>query len=225
MHAINKHVTAQHMNRSTSAQRQPEEAAQIERFTRSLHQAMVASGSSQRGLSQEIGVTIGTMTKYLRGEVAPLRVGLGIQQRLAGVLGVTLDALCHYYETGEYATEIRLDDVVSWIRSEAGQEAMPQLMGSLHDAGQRWLQGGGAGAPAAVVAQPEPFTWPLEELQRAGVSDRLRERMGLGDETLKALALHGEWDEELVEAFSVAADLDPAEVRKAFQSRKPIPPA
>lgn len=202
-----------------------EEATQISRFVQALQQAMVVSSVSQRGLSAEIGVTIGTTTKYLRGEVAPMKVGLGIQAQLARVLGVTLDALHGYYLSGSYVTETTLEDVAGWIRSEAGKEALPDLMASLQEASTRWLgerarKGKGASAPAA----PEPYTWPLEELQRAGVSDRLRERMGLGDAVLRKLAKDGSFDEELIEAFSVATDLDPVEVRKAFKARKPIPP-
>lgn len=51
------------------------EGEQVQQFIRALHQAMVSSHLSQRGLSERIGVKIGTLTKYLRGAVAPLRSG------------------------------------------------------------------------------------------------------------------------------------------------------
>ncbi len=125
------------------------EREQIARFVNCLNQAMVAGRLSQRQLCERIGITIGSLTKYLRGAVAPLRVGTGIQAALAKELGVTLDALVAYYVHGHYVTEVSVEAVESWIRSEAGQEDLPRLMASLTDAGQRWMTG-------AVDAQALP---------------------------------------------------------------------
>jgi transcriptional regulator with XRE-family HTH domain len=198
------------------------EKEQIARFIGCLNQAMVAGRLSQRQLCERIGITIGSLTKYLRGSVAPLKVGTGIQAALARELGVTLDALVAYYEQGEYATAVSVEEVESWIRSEAGQEDLPRLMASLTDAGQRWL--GGSAEPAALspARTVPPYTWPIEELQEVGVSEKFRERLGLTDEALKRLAATGEFDEDLAEAFGIACNYDTQAVIEAFQQRQPI---
>lgn len=214
------------MTQSNSPPRQPVqhtrlEQEQIERFVKALHQAMVLNGLSQRGLCERIGITVGTLTKYLKGEVAPLRVGLGIQCLLASALGVTLDALMAYYRDGEYLTGVSLQDVESWIRSDAGQEDLPVLMASLQQAGQRWL-GRNPEDQQEEAPKAEPFTWPLKELEEAAVSERFRERMGLTEERMNALVQRGEYDEDLVEAFSVACNYELDAVRECFRDRKPI---
>lgn len=198
------------------------EKEQITRFIACLNQAMVAGKHSQRDLSARIGITIGSLTKYLRGDVAPLRVGLGIQAELARELGVTLDALYAYYLQGEYVTEVSVTQVESWIRSEAGQEDLPRLMGSLQDAGQRWV--GGVAAPKALpaVREPEPYTWPIEELKDCGVSEVFRERLGLTDAALKKLAIKGEFTDELAEAFGIACNYRKEAVIEAFNKRTPV---
>lgn len=195
---------------------------QIARFINVLNHAMAAGNLSQRGLCNRIDITIGTLTKYLRGDVLPFRVGLKIQWNLARELGVTLDALCAYYEEGEYATSVSVDVVESWIRSEAGQADLPRLMMSLTDAGKRWLSQGDEEPAALPPARIKPYTWPIEELKEAGVSDKFRERLGLTDEALKRLAEAGEFDEELAEAFSIACNYELEAVLEAFRSREPI---
>jgi len=197
------------------------EKEQIARFIACLNQAMVAGKHSQRDLSARIGITIGSLTKYLRGDVAPLRVGFGIQAELARELGVTLDALYAYYLQGEYVTEVSLEQVESWIRSEAGQQDLPRLMGSLQDAGQRWVDGGTAGQ-ATPAPEPAPYTWPIEELKECGVSEVFRERLGLTDAALKRLAVAGEFNDELAEAFGIACNYKKEAVIEAFSKRAPV---
>jgi hypothetical protein len=46
--------------------------------------------------------------------------------------------------------------------------------------------------------------------------------MGLTEEALEALALRGEFDDALVEAFAIATNWEEEEVRKAFEKRVPI---
>lgn len=198
------------------------ERAQIERFIKAIGHATVLNSATQRGLSEMMGIKVGTLTKYLRGEVAPMRVGLGIQAALADVLGVTLDALVGYYLTGEYATGLSLHAVESWIRSDAGQRDLPSIMASLQEAGKRWLQNPGGTSTEQEEEDPPPWNWPLDELRDAGVSDRFRERMGLTDERMNALVLRGEFDEDLIEAFSVACNYDMDAVREAFEERQPV---
>jgi transcriptional regulator with XRE-family HTH domain len=197
---------------------------ETQRFIKALNQAMVVHGLSQRGLCERLGIQIGTLTKYLRGEVAPLRVGTAIQAALAVELGVTTDALLSYYRTGEYTTAVSLSDVESWIRSEAGQRDLPAIMASLQEAGQRWIEQPEVSAPVEGrgTKKQEPYTWPLQELKDAGISDRFRERLGLTDAALKLLAETGEFDEELAEAFSVACNYELEAVIEAFRNREPI---
>ena len=196
-----------------------EESVQIKRFISALNQAQVVHRASQRGLCDLLGITVGTLTKYLRGEVLPTKVGLGIQSCLADALGVTLDALMNYYQTGEYATAVSIDEVESWIRSEAGQQDLPVLMASLQAAGQRWMDGE---EPEPEVAKVERWEWPIHEVRDSGVSDRFRGKIGLSDEALERLCEEGEYDEELIEAFSVACNYEIDAVREAFEKRQPI---
>lgn len=198
------------------------EQEQVARFIGCLNQAMVAGRHSQRELCFRMGITIGSMTKYLRGSVSPMRVGLGIQAALARELGVTLDALYAYYVTGEYATDVTVEQVVSWIRSDAGQADLPELMESLKDAGQRWV--GGAPEAKALPAAKEvpPYTWPIEELKECGVSEVFRERLGLTDEALRKLATKGEFTDELAEAFGIACNYKKEAVLEAFSKRMPV---
>lgn len=196
------------------------EKEQIARFIRCLNQAMVAGKHSQRGLCEQMGITIGSLTKYLRGDVAPLRVGLGIQAELAKELGVTVDALLAYYTRGEYITEVSVEQVESWIRGEAGQEDLPRLMGSLQAAGVRWTTGNRE--PIALPPAQEPYTWPIEELKECGVSELFREKLGLTDEALRDLAQRGQYTEELAEAFGIACNYKKEAVLEAFSKREPV---
>lgn len=198
----------------------PQEREQIERFIKALNHVMVASRVSQRGLAEILGVSVGTITKYLRGTVPPLNVCLEIQWKLSRALGVTLDALVSFYETGEYLTAITLEDVASWIRSDAGQESWPALMACLSDAAQRL-------APAAHCAEVVEevrviWDWPVLEVLEAGLTPRMRERLTLTDDRLQALAERGEFDDELVEGFAVACNYQVDAVRAAFERQEAI---
>jgi len=104
-----------------------------ERFVQALKQALVANKYSQRELCEALGITIGTLTKYLRGSVDPSKVGVAIMRKLAGELGFTTNALIDYFETGEYRSTLSIDDVASWIRSEAGQQDLPELLMALQE--------------------------------------------------------------------------------------------
>lgn len=192
---------------------------QVQRFRGALMQTMALKSYSQRELCEKLGITIGTMTKYLRGSVDPMRVGLVIQANLAKELGVTLDALMSYYTTGEYETSVTVADVESWIRSSAGQEDMPGLMKSLHEATMRTLAERSIQKP---MFEPEPYIWPVEELKRAEVSAGMRERLGLTDAALKSLAIEGSYDDEMVEAFALVTGYATELVRAAFAEKRAI---
>jgi DNA-binding Xre family transcriptional regulator len=193
------------------------EEREIQRFVEALRKAMIRNRCSERRLAADLGITIGTTQKYLRRQIHPLKVGTGINSKLASLLGITLDDLVRYYETGEERSGVSFEQVLSWVNSEAGVEHLGSMLSAL----------AGVGGSCGKTAEPEavqPFTWPLEELDQAGVSKALRERMGLTEEALDALVNRGEFDDELVEAFAVATNLDELEVRKAFEKRVPIPP-
>lgn len=211
------------------AQKQPEtthppRAKRIEttRFQQALRQAMVVNDYSQRDLCKAIGIQIGTMTKYLNGEVNPKRVALEIQAALAESMGVTLDALWAFYCSGELVTQVTVRDVESWLRSNAGQEDLPVIMASLQEAGQRWLSGDGPLRRLPEPAPLKPYAWPLQEIEELELSEAMRRRLGLTPEDLEPLVLRGEFSEELVEAFSVAANYELEAVREAFTRREPI---
>lgn len=177
---------------------------------------MVQNRYSERKLASELGITIGTTQKYFRGLVHPLKVATGINHRLAAMLNTSLDALVNYYVTGEHGSEISFDQVIAWLNSKAGVEHLAPVLFAASSAAR-------SGDASCVKQHKERFTWPLEELASAKVSPALRERMGLTDEVLEALCDEGVFDDDLVEAFSIATNLDEAEVRKAFTKRQPIP--
>lgn len=197
----------------------PEERIQIKRFVQAIGHALVSGGLSQRELCQRLDISVGTMTKYLRGTVAPLKVGTGIQSLLAQQLGVTLDALVAYYQTGQYATHVSLDDVASWIRSDAGQQDLPAIMASLQEAGSRWI---GAPTAQAPVALPR-YDWPKQELERLKIPQGVRDRLGLTDEALEKLSVCGQFDDAMVEGFAALIGVNEEQARKAFTNREEIP--
>jgi transcriptional regulator with XRE-family HTH domain len=206
----------------TGDRHSPQERIQIRRFIKAIGHALVVGGMSQRDLCARLGISVGTMTKYLRGSVAPLKVGTGIQRLLATQLGVTLDALVAYYETGEYGTSISLDDVASWIRSDAGQRDLPEIMASLQQAGSRWI-GGPIGEPEPQALVPERYDWPKKELENLRIPASVRGRLGLSDEALEKLSVLGEFDGDMVEGFAALIGVSSKRAREAFEKREPIP--
>lgn len=189
----------------------------IERFGMALRQAMVANGMSERRMAAALGITIGTTQKYFRGVVHPMKVATGINQKLAALLGITLDALLCFYETGKYENPVSFPEVVGWVRSQAGIEHLTPILEAMSQASRRLEPG------SSALEQTLPrYNWPMQELTAAGVSAALRERMGLTEEVMERLAVDGKYDEELVEAFSVATGLQEEDVRRAFEARKPV---
>lgn len=187
-----------------------------ERFVRAIRTALVGPPElSQRDLCKKLGVTIGSLSKYLRGEVAPGKVGFDVQCRLASVMGHTVDSLQRFYDTGEWSSETTLQDVVGWIRSDAGQADLPAILESMQAMTSR----------VTGVTNDNPgadYLWPLTELKAAEVSDKMRKKLGLTDEALWALAKEGKFDDDLVEAFGLACDYEEDAVREAFTNRTPV---
>lgn len=188
-----------------------------ERFVRAIRTALIGPPElSQRDLCKRLGVTIGSLSKYLRGEVAPDKVGFGVQCKLAATMGHTTDSLMRYYETGEWSCTTSLSDVVDWIRSAAGHSDLPVLLESMQIMTNRSLEG------SSDTPTRADYLWPLTELKSAEVSDKMRTKLGLTDEVLWRLAKEGVFDDELVEAFGLACDYEEDAVREAFTNRVPI---
>jgi transcriptional regulator with XRE-family HTH domain len=197
----------------------PEQRAQIQRFIKALNHYMVASHATQRDLAERLGVSVGTITKYLGGSVPPLNVCLEIQYELALALGVTLDALYHYYRSGEYVTQVTIEEVSSWIRSDAGQDCLPVLMNCLAEASQRWtLQV----SPPAAPEAPQIWEWPLKELESMELTSRMRDMLTLTPARVQALVERGDFDDDLVNGFALACNYQVDAVRESFEARKPI---
>lgn len=198
------------------------EREQIKRFVSALNHAMVSSRGTQRELADRLGLSVGTITKYLKGTVPPLNVCLANQAALARLLGVSLDALYAYYTCGEYVTHVTIADVGTWIRSEAGQESLPWLMECVAEASRRWQPNSlSPDAPAASIL-PAFWGWPLEELDSAEISERVRDRLTLTPERMRALVELGEYDDDLIEGFAVACNFEEVAVREAFEKREAI---
>ena len=68
----------------------------------------------------------------------------------------------------------------------------------------------------------QDYLWPLQELKSAEVSDKMRKKLGLTDDALWALAKDGTFDDDLVEAFSLACDYEEDAVREAFTKKAAI---
>lgn len=185
------------------------------RFADALRQAMAKHRLSERKLAAELSVTIGTTQKYFRAGVHPMRVSTGVTRRLAGLLDISVDALIRFYETGHYESGLSFGEVVSWIQTSGGSEHLTEILAAAATASKRALLG-----PARSTS--EPYTWPRKELEDAEVPERLRERMGLTEERLNALELEGVFDDELVEAFAVATNLNEDAVRDAFKKRMAV---
>ena len=197
-----------------------EPSAQVERFQKAIRTALIGPPElSQRELCVKLGCTIGSLSKYLRGEVEPTKVGFEIQCKLGNVLGHSVDALNRYYMTGEWTSDTSIKTVLSWIRSDAGQEDLPAILESMQAMATRT-------APSARSSESDSkdYLWPLQELKAAEVSDKMRKKLGLTDKALWDLAKEGKFDDDLIEAFSLACDYQEDAVREAFTKREPITP-
>lgn len=193
--------------------------ATTERFVRAIRTALVGPPElSQRDLCGLLGITIGSLSKYLRGEVKPDKVGFGVQCKLAGVMGHTVDTLQRYYSTGQWTSETHLEDVVGWIRSDAGAADLPAILESMSAMTART-----AGASSSAnTDNTEDYLWPLQEIRQANITDDRRQKLGLTDEALWKLAKEGTFDDDLVWAFSMACDYEEEAVREAFTKKAAV---
>lgn len=115
-------------------------APETERFVFLLKEVLVKKGISQRELSRRLGIKIGTLTRYLKGDVNPYDVKLGIQRALTEELGVTMATLYSKLDGTEAPSEITVRDVSSWIKSNSTPEDMATLFQSQQEAQLRHLE-------------------------------------------------------------------------------------
>ena len=115
------------------------DAPETERFVCLLKEVLVKKGISQRELSRRLGIKIGTLTRYLKGDVNPYDVKLGIQRALTEELGVTMASLYAKLDGTEAPTDITVRDVTSWIKTNATPEDMATLFQSQQEAQLRHL--------------------------------------------------------------------------------------
>ena len=97
----------------------PSNGAKNERFIQTLNQAMVMNCISRRELGDKLGVPVATVFKYLDsdGLIDPFNVKARVAINLAGLLGVTIETLYKFYDTGELGGihPVSIEDVERWI--------------------------------------------------------------------------------------------------------------
>ena len=116
------------------------QSPETDRFVVLLKEILVKKGISQRELSRRLGIKIGTLTRYLKGDVNPYDVKLGIQRALTEEMGVTMDALYAKLDGTDAPSDLSVKDVSSWIRSTATPEDMATLFQSQQEAQLRHLE-------------------------------------------------------------------------------------
>ena len=116
------------------------QSPETDRFVVLLKEILVKKGISQRELSRRLGIKIGTLTRYLKGDVNPYDVKLGIQRALTEEMGITMAALYARLDGTDAPSDLSVKDVSSWIRSTATPEDMATLFQSQQEAQLRHLE-------------------------------------------------------------------------------------
>lgn len=194
-------------------------------FMQALRKAMIVRGWGVRELSKAIGVEMGTMTKYLKCRVSPYRVGWGIMRNLAAELGVTMEALDLYMQSGDFGNgesiPVNLDQVETWIRTRAGQGDLLALTAAHNELVMK-LMNSGAQPAEAEAKPPAPYTWPREALEATGTPQVALDVMGLSEPVLDALEQRGEYDDQVVRLFAGLLKQSEDTIRTAFEARMPV---
>ena len=147
------------------ARRGSMDSPETERFVTLLKEILVKKGISQRELSRRLGIKIGTLTRYLKGDVNPYDVKLGIQRALTEELGVTMAALYARLDGTDAPSDLTVKDVSSWIRSTATPEDMATLFQSQQEAQLRHLERLTSG-----VKTTRPGWIPIDEERAEAIS-------------------------------------------------------
>lgn len=143
-------------------------APETERFVALLKELLIRKGISQRELSRRLGIKIGTLTRYLKGDVNPYDVKLGIQRALTEECGINMVALYARLDGVDAPTELSVKDVSSWIRSTATLEDMATLFQSQQEAQLRLL------ADLNSANKTEASGWIPVDNERAEVMSALQ---------------------------------------------------
>ena len=217
------------------------QSPETDRFVTLLKEILVKKGISQRELSRRLGIKIGTLTRYLKGDVNPYDVKLGIQRALTEELGVTMAALYARLDGTDAPSDLTVKDVSSWIRSTATPEDMATLFQSQQEAQLRHLERFTAG-----VKTTRPGWIPIDEERAEAISglqnhffEKISEAKGLSKkEAWKQLKAHFEiflndkemskmhevafgmdtWPPEMIEETMLRTWPDRCQVQQAFQN-------
>jgi len=190
------------------------DAPETERFVTLLKEILVKKGISQRELSRRLGVKIGTLSRYLKGDVNPYDVKLGIQRALTEEMGITMAALYSRLDGTDAPSDLSVKDVSSWIRSSATPEDMASLFQSQQEAQLRHLERLTVG-----VKTTRPGWIPIDEERAEAISslqnhffEKISEAKGLSKkEAWTQLKPHFEIflnDKELAKMQEVAFGMD-----------------
>ena len=196
------------------ARRNAMESPETDRFVVLLKEILVKKGISQRELSRRLGIKIGTLTRYLKGDVNPYDVKLGIQRALTEELGITMAALYARLDGTDAPSDLSVKDVSSWIRSTATPEDMATLFQSQQEAQLRHLERLTVG-----VKTTRPGWIPIDEERAEAISslqnhffEKISEAKGLSKkEAWTQLKHHFEIflnDKELAKMQEVAFGMD-----------------
>tara|TARA_B100001121_G_scaffold260512_1_gene240016 strand:- start:609 stop:1463 length:855 start_codon:yes stop_codon:yes gene_type:complete len=196
------------------ARRRSMDSPETERFVTLLKETLVKKGISQRELSRRLGIKIGTLTRYLKGDVNPYDVKLGIQRALTEELGINMVALYARLDGTDAPSDLSVKDVSSWIRSTATPEDMATLFQSQQEAQLRHLERLTAG-----VKTTRPGWIPVDEERAEAISglqnhffEKISEAKGLSKrEAWTQLKSHLEIfmnDKEMVKMQEVAFGMD-----------------
>lgn len=195
-------------------------------FMQALRKAMIVRGWGVRELSKAIGVEMGTMTKYLKCRVSPYRIGFGIARNLAAELGVTMESLDLYFQTGDFGNgesiPVNLDQVETWIRTRAGASDLLAITEAHHVLLRKVMATDAQSSAIEAKPEPEPYTWPREALAATGTPQVALDVMGLSDPVLDALEQRGEYDDQVVRLFAGLLKQSEEVIRTAFEARMPL---
>jgi hypothetical protein len=123
--------------------------------------------------------------------------------------------LSAYYKTGEYVSQVTIEDVTSWIRKESVQADMPKILAAASASDAYSLP---FAENVEVVHEDPLYTWPAEQLKAKNVSQKILTKLGLTGEVLEDLS-HGKFDNDCVESFAWILDETAEDITAAFSAK------